>query len=179
MAVTSDVIDDFDSSMQIGTIYKGATSDQTAPDVTTDGKMVVTIDTGTSAQMYPYAFVGLPFNMTCVDVSQYTGVSFTISGTLSDGCTIQFSTTDAEHNKVADGGTCTLDSCYPSAKTFTLPSDPTEMTVKFTEQTGGGADMSAAVVDPTQVKGVQFQVNPPAMGMCMGTFTVDDVKLVK
>jgi hypothetical protein len=123
--------------------------------------------------------VGLPFNMSCVDVSQYTGVSFTISGTLSDGCTIQFSTTDAEHNLVSDGGTCTLASCYPSAYIFTLPSDPTDMTVKFTQQTGGGADPSAAAVDPTQVKGVQWQVNPPAMGMCMGTVTIDNVKLVK
>jgi len=179
-ALTDAMITDFSSTGQVGTLYKGAESDLTPPDVTTDGSLVININTGTSTMMYPYAYVGLPFNGgTCVDVSKFTGVTFKASGTLSDKCTIQFSTTDAEHNKVSDGGTCTLDSCYPSAYIFTLSSDPTDVTVKFTDQTGGGADPSAAVVDPKQVKGIQWQINPPAMGMCTGTVTIDDVKFVE
>jgi len=158
--------------------YMGAQSGLTMPTVTTDGSLVITLDTGVPTMMYPYAFVGLGFKA-CFNASEYKGVTFKASGTLNTGCTIQFSTVDKEHNKVADGGTCTETACYASSKLFTLASSPTDVTVNFLDQTGGGADPSAEVVDPTQVTAIQWQVNPDATAGCKGTITIDDIKFVK
>jgi len=164
--------------------YFGAESDLNKPMPTVaDGALTITLDSGTSSMMYPYAYVGLPFNA-CQDASAYKGVKFTISGTLSDMCTIQFSTVDKEHNTVMDNGTCdpttaTNMACYASSKIFALSADPTDVTVNFADQTGGGAAADAAVVDPTQILGIQWQMNPPAMGACTAMVTIKNVMFVK
>ncbi len=97
--------------------------------------------------MYPYLGVGYPFNA-CVNASAYTGVKFNISGTLTTGCTIQFSVVDKQHSTVANNGTCTEANCYASAKIFPLPATATDVTVLFSEQTGGGAAVGAAAGRP-------------------------------
>ena len=184
-AVTADLITDFGSgTYPVGKFYAGAESDLKMPDVTiADGAMTIMLDSGTSTMMYPYAYVGLPFNA-CVDASAYKGVKFTVSGTLSDMCSIQFSTVDKEHNTVANNGTCdpttaTNMACYASSKVFALTADPTDVTVNFADQTGGGAAADAAVVDPTQILGIQWQMNPPAMGACTAMVTIKNVMFVK
>ena len=162
----------------MGPVYKGADTGLMAPTVTTDGSLVMTIDTGMPSGMYPYAYVGMGFKF-CFDASEYKGVTFKASGMLSTGCTIQFSTVDKEHNKTTDMGTCTAASCYASSKVFELASSPTAVTVNFADQIGGGADPGAAVVDPTQITAIQWQVNVPATMGCTGTVTIDDVSFVK
>jgi hypothetical protein len=110
-------------------------------------------------------------------------VTFTASGTLNTGCTIQFSVVDKEHSTTTNNGSCTSTAssgCYASAKIFTLPSTPTPVTIKFTDQTGGGsgANAAAAAVDPTGILNVQWQLNVPtgdASGGCTGNVVIDDV----
>jgi len=184
-AVAADLITDFGSgTYPVGMPYFGAESDLTPPMVNiADGALTISLDSGTSTMMYPYAYVGLPFNA-CQDASTYKGVKFTISGTLSDMCSIQFSTVDKEHNTVTNNGTCdpttaTNMSCYASSKIFALTADPTDVTVNFADQTGGGAAADAAVVDPTQILGIQWQLNPPAMGACTAMVTIKNVMFVK
>jgi len=118
--------------------YKGADKDLTVPTADpSSGALVININTGVPTTMYPYAYVGLSFNG-CVDASAFTGVKFTASGTLSAGCSIQFSTVDKEHSTVGNNGTCTETNCYASSKVFPLPATPTDTTVLFLDQTGGG-----------------------------------------
>ena len=180
-ATTAAAITDFSGDAgvsQVGTAYKGADTGLTPPTVSTStGALVVNVATGPASTTYPYAYVGLPFNA-CVSGAAYTGVTFTASGTLSAGCTIQFSVVDKEHSTVANNGTCTVASCYASSKVFPLPATPTPVTIKFTDQTGGGADATAAPVDPTQILNIQWQLNVPAgadAGGCTGSFTIDNV----
>ena len=184
-AATGDLITDFGSgTAQVGMPYFGADTGLNKPVVdTSGGALTIMLDSGTATTMYPYAYVGLPFNA-CTDASAYKGVKFNISGTVSSGCTVQFSTVDKEHNTVANNGTCdpttaTNMSCYASSMVFTLSSDPTDVTVNFADQTGGGADPSAAVVDPAQVLNVQWQFNVPAMGSCTAMVTIKNVSFVK
>jgi pilus assembly protein FimV len=174
-AAPAALITDFGTgTAQVGTAYKGAAASLTAPTFdTSTGALVMTFATGAATATDNYAYVGLPFNA-CVDAHAYTGVKFNIMGTLSTGCTIQFSTVDKEHSTTTNGGTCAATSCYASSSAFTLPSAATDVTVAFASQTGGGADTGAAVVDPTEILNVQWQINVPTAG-CTGTVTVDNV----
>ena len=86
---------------------------------TTGGSLKITLNTGAPTTMYPYAGVGLPFDG-CLDISSSTGVKFTASGTLSAGCTIQFSVIDEFHSATPPLGMCS-GSCYPGGKVFDLP----------------------------------------------------------
>lgn len=187
-AASADLITDFGSgTAQVGAAYFGADMGLNKPMVdATSGALVITLDTGegtTETSAYPYAYIGLPFNA-CVDASTYTGVKFTISGTISDGCTLQFSTVDKEHNEPSNNGTCdkTMTSggaCYASAKSFTLTSDPTDVTINFADQLNGGAAADAKVVDPTEILGVQWQFNVPVGKTCTAMVTIDNVNFSK
>lgn len=159
---------------QVGTPYLGAATGLTAPTASSaTGALVMTFATGAATATNNYAYVGLPFNH-CVDASTYTGVTFNISGTLSTGCTIQFSTVDKEHSTTTNGGTCTAANCYASDAPFTLPAAAMDIAVPFASQVGGGADPTAAVVDPSGILNVQWQINVPVAG-CTGTVTVNSV----
>jgi hypothetical protein len=180
---TAALITDFGTgTYPVGTPYKGADTGLTVPTVdTSSGALVINVATGAPSTMYPYAYVGLPFN-SCVNASSYTGVKFNISGTLNTGCTIQFSVVDEEHSTTTNSGTCVAGTtgCYASAKIFTLPSAATDVTINFTDQTGGGSGMNAtaAAVDPTEILNVQWQFNVPvgdASGGCTGMVTIDNI----
>jgi hypothetical protein len=161
-------------------MYQGADTGLTKPSVSfSGGALVATVDTGVPSTMYPYAYFGVPF-AACVDASAFTGVKFNISGTLSTGCSIQFSTIDKEHNTVSNGGTCMATSCYASAKIFTLPSTAMDVTVPFLMQTGGGTDAANPVVTPADVTGVQWQVNPAVgdAGGCTGSVSISNISFV-
>ena len=187
-AASADLITDFGSdTAQVGDPYKGADMGLTAPMVdTSGGSLAITLDTGagTSAtSAYPYAYIGLPFKA-CTDASAYKGVKFNIGGTISDGCTLQFSTVDKEHNTTMNNGTCdptmaTNSSCYASSAPVTVTSDAADVTVNFTDQMGGGADPGAAFVDPTQILGVQWQFNVPVGKTCTAMVTIKNVTFVK
>jgi len=169
------------AGLALSNIYTTADTGLTAPTFSTStGALVVNFATGNPTTMYPYAGIGLPL-AACVNASASTGVKFNISGTLSAGCTIQFSTIDKEHLTVANMGLCAGTSCYPSSKVFTLPSGAADVTILFTDQANGGMDPGAAALDPTKITGIQWQVNPvgamagdAGMG-CTGMITIDNV----
>ena len=169
------------SGLALSNIYASVDTGLTTPTFSTaTGALVINYATGMPTTMYPYVAVGLPF-AACANASASTGVKFNIMGTLSAGCTIQFSTIDKEHLTVANMGLCTGTACYPSSKGFTLPSTATDVTILFTDQANGGMDPGAAALDPTKITGIQWQVNPvgamagdAGMG-CTGTITIDNV----
>jgi hypothetical protein len=147
---------------------------------TASGALVINVDSGVPTTMYPFLGIGFPFSG-CVSAAAYTGVKFNASGTLSAGCTIQFSVVDKQHSTVANNGTCTEASCYPSSKIFPLPATATDVTVLFSEQTGGGAAVGAAPLDPTQILNIQWQISPAggaAPAACTGMVTIDNVTFI-
>jgi len=140
------------------------------------GALVATFDTGVPTTMYPYAGFGMPFTAVS-DVSMFAGVKFKASGTLSTGCTIQFSLADADHSASPPFGTCT-GSCYPGAKIFDLPASATDVTVMFADIGMGGPSTPTNTMKATAV---QWQLNIPAgaaPATCSGSVTIDDVNLV-
>jgi hypothetical protein len=150
---------------------------------TSSGAMVVTVATGPAPSASAnYAGFGIPFNA-CVDATAYTGVKFNIGGTLSAGCTIQFSalfTEDAAPGTGSPAGrdACVAASCYPPAKIFTLPPSAADVTVNFADVTGGAP---VTTVDKARMTGVQWQLNVPsgdAGSGCTGTLTIDNVVFV-
>jgi N-acetylneuraminic acid mutarotase len=174
-APASAMITSFDTgSSLVDSPYEGADRGLTSPTISTaSGALVITLDTGMPTTTKPYAFVGLPFQA-CTNASAYSGVKFKASGTLSAGCSIEFSAIDREHAPPATLGTCNALMCYGSSASFDLPATPTDVTILFVDQIGGIAAPGAAPVDPAQLLNLQWTVIP-STGGCQGTVTIDDV----
>ena len=105
----------------VGQFSSIASGDVPAPAYTTIGggfKLVETYkNTGAST-----ANVGLAFTFsTCVDASAFTGVSFSISGTLS-GCSLLFQVDDTERSGGGNGGpSLSVDSVPTTGQSISLP----------------------------------------------------------
>jgi hypothetical protein len=121
----------------------------------------------------------------CVDASAFTGVQFTISGTMT-GCTMQFSTNDSEHgdSTVGTGGDPKASGpmgAYapqlPVATPFTTP-----LMVPFAG-TGAptGGSPTAVAIDPAKLTGLQWQFTIAAAAEggtssnCTADITIDNV----
>ena len=94
----------------------------------------------------------IPFNA-CVNASTYTGVKFNISGTADRRAARSSSrSSTSSHSTVANNGTCDRRPRIATRRprSFSLPATATDVTVLFSEQTGGGAAVGAAPVDPTR-----------------------------
>jgi hypothetical protein len=184
--ITTPLIADFGADGGAGLVTGGAFAFQQSPLMpatfdTSTGALKATFNTGAPTGMYPYAGFGLGFP-TCSDVTAFTGVKFNISGTLSAGCTIQFSLTDRVHTTLGTGfGTCTVaNGCYAGNKGFTLPATPTDMTILFSDITTAGVP-ATPIVSPDEATGVQWQLNVAGgdgSGGCVGDVTIDNVTLV-
>jgi hypothetical protein len=178
-AAATALITDFGAGTSaVGTPYSGAQTGLTGPTVSTAaGSLDITVATGAPTMMYPYAYVGLPFNA-CTSASAYTGVKFNISGTLNTGCTIQFSVVDKAHSTMANNGSCPMaDNCYAAAKVFTLPATAQDVTVLFADHTGGGvggATPPPPPVNPAEILNIQWQFNVATDG-CTGSVKIDNV----
>ena len=95
------------SGLALGTFYATMDTGLTAPTFSTStGALVINYATGIPTTMYPYVGVGVPF-AACANASAFTGIKFNISGTLSAGCSIQFSAIDKGHLTSINRGTCT------------------------------------------------------------------------
>jgi hypothetical protein len=182
MAASKKLITDFAAGAGTGLStsapYTFQDTGLTAPVLdTTGGSLKITFNTGAPTTMYPYAGVGVPFDG-CVDISSSTGVKFNVSGTLSAGCTIQFSVIDEFHSATPPLGMCS-GSCYPGGKVFDVPATATDVTVNFADLPQGGVGTATGVnaVVPTNAIGVQWQLNVATAG-CTGTVTIDNVTLV-
>jgi len=117
----------------------------------------------------------------CVDASAYKGIKFSIGGTISAACTIQYSTNDSEHTAVATDakGSCTAASCYSPQKPLdTIPATPSAVTVLWADATNAGSPATA--VDPAKLTSVQWQFTIAAgAGSCTANITIDDVSFVQ
>jgi hypothetical protein len=115
---------------------------------------------------------GLGFDM-CIDASAYTGVQFTITGTIGS-CPLTFSPQFSEDNSVTDDpnfGSCVPGStgCFPPAST---PLILGPNTIDFSQVVGGAPDQT---VDARALTGVQWQLNGSSCGQ---NFTVTNVTFI-
>jgi hypothetical protein len=156
-----------------------------APTATfSNGTVHLVMDNVPGAAAAQYVGFVIYFN-DCIDATAFTGVEFTISGTIS-GCTMQFSANYTEDDDVATDpkGSCTNNAtgttCYSSQKAITanITTTPAAVQVPFTG-TGaptGGSPQSA--VDQAQLTGIQWQFTIPAgvSGSCTAAIDISTVQ---
>jgi hypothetical protein len=138
-----------------------------------------TVAAPTTANMYPYSGVTVFINGPgCVNASAYTGVSFTISGSVGT-CNVVFAFGDKEHTTAASDpmrGTCTASSCYAGQYSLTVSGTATTVKMPFaTAPTSMGSPATA--VDTMNLTGVQFQLGQAttATSTCMATLTITNI----
>jgi hypothetical protein len=125
------------------------------------------------------AFAGFGFgfgNPPCVDARTFSGVQFTVSGSLGT-CDLRFSVVTSEDNAIDNGpfGACTAQPCYPP---ISGPLSVGTTTVTFSEMSGG---MPMSTVDAAALNGIQWLLNLPtdaAIPSCVANFTISDVSFV-
>lgn len=151
--------------------YSYAAADQTAPValVTADGDgFEVTADfTASVAGSNTFEGFGLAFEgPSCIDGSAYTGVQFDFSGDLG-GRLLTVIVTAAENVTMQNDptrGTCTggAANCYgPSLSTNSILDTTNPKQIPFSMLTGGKPD-NEAVLDPTSIVSVQWQLEVAA-----------------
>ena len=152
------------------------------PLYTTDNGMLNITETAPQSSAPQYLGTTLYFNF-CVDAAQYTGVEFTISGSVSAACHLIFGANDVAHDdKMTDKkGTCDAGSkCY--APNMMVPmqvtGSPTTMQIPWID----GTSMPDVPLDPSHLVGVQWQftVDPTPDGgqpdTCTAELHITDVK---
>jgi len=146
-----------------------------------------------------YAGFGLYFdNCDRVDASQFKGIQFTVSGTVSGAMTFGVGTAGNTASgawmlangktaaKTTDVGRCTPTSdtnniyytpgCTPSSTTFTVPAVPAAQSVAWTSLTGGAPEAS---VNPKEITSVYWAFAWQDKGTPYAIdFTLDDIKFI-
>jgi hypothetical protein len=128
-------------------------------------------------------FAGNAMGTDCLDASMYTGVQFSIAGTVNANCTIQFSINDSEHEDATQAmgdpkasgaaGSYAPQLGIPAAS---ITATPTMMKVPFmgTGAPSGGSPMTP--IDTMKLTGVQWQVTiPMGTAMCMATLQISNL----
>jgi hypothetical protein len=154
-----------------------------APTYTTDGALHVTLNTPASSTA-PAPLVVYRFR-DCVDASAFTGVRFSISGSLS-GCTLHYFTEDsvhlyddgdpmshAQHGIGRPGGFAS----FTTSKAGQITPAPQTVRVPFADQSGG---IPARPIIPAKITGfgLAFIVDPSTGAgapSCVADLTIDDV----
>jgi hypothetical protein len=147
------------------------------------GALHVTVNTPvTSAPQYVGMFLGFT---ECIDATAFTGVSFTISGSLA-GCTVQFETGDVEHTDSTVNtylGTGAAGSYPPqfNLDASQITTAPQTLMMLFTSANYGNPQTPT---DKTKLIDLIWQfVVPPAASStadaapaaCVGAITIDNV----
>jgi hypothetical protein len=136
----------------------------------------------------------------CLDASAYTGVQFSLSGTVSAGCPLSYSTQDSEHspvvldppdggmpvNATASGPVGAYGSSYAPQFNFTpamITTAPQTIKIAFTDFSQDGLPADVAL-DPKKITGMQWQMTVPAIadggpGECDLNITIDNVMFYK
>lgn len=136
----------------------------------------------TQADHPQYLGTTLYFN-NCVDASAFTGVQFTISGSVSAACQVIFGANDLAHDDKASDkkGQCDAgSSCY--APNMTIPMAVTATPTVIQMPWIMGSSVPDVPLDPAHLVGVQWQftVGPTADGgtpqECTAQLHIDDVK---
>ena len=143
---------------------------------------------GNGADAYPYSgFVVYINGPSCVDASQYTGVSFSIKGDPGT-CGLVFSFNDAEHGVATTDPKGEVRATGPSGsyapqKTLTITSSASTVMVPFNDPTlaNGSPPVTTNPVDAHNLTGVQWQFTntSTSTASCMGSITVDNVMFYK
>jgi hypothetical protein len=168
-------------------LYGGLTSygpGATAPTATTTdlGALDITESGAASATMIEYAgqvvyFSGDAAGLDCVTASTYTGVQFTLSGTIS-GCTVVFTINDSEHSaaSTADPKASGASTAYPGTVSLTPTSTATLVQVPFVGTGAPTGGMPASAIDPTKLESISWQyVIPEGTGTCTSSLTISDI----
>jgi hypothetical protein len=164
-----------------GGTYIYSASGTTMPTIDVSGGDLHISASIASAPASQYAGVGVFFSgASCIDASSFTGVEFTVGGTVS-GCSLQYSTGCAQAEDVAGADSkaaCTTNTCYsPQAPITNVTAVPQTVQVPFYGPPAtGGAPLT--IIDPTRLTGVQWQLNVPANGgtNCLADLHIDDVR---
>jgi hypothetical protein len=183
MVPTAPLITDFETTMPGGTgalfIFGGGnpqgggsyTFGAPTPVLSLTGGTLRATLTGSTVAAATYVGFGLYFN-SCVNAATYAGVKFTLSGTMTGGCTLMYSSNYSENAPTTDTkGSCTAAACYPSQKMITIPASG-DTSVAWAEQVGGAP---VAAVNPGKLVGVQWQFTIPAGMSCTANLTIDNV----
>jgi hypothetical protein len=142
-----------------------------APVVSVAGGAAHVTLTASSSASVNYVGFGLAFN-SCVNASAYSGVRFTLTGTVT-GCTMQFMTTYTEVLPTSDPkGMCSGPTCYPSQTDVTPQAAP--RSVAWNAYTRPGVPV--ATVDAGRLANVVWQFTIPASTACSADVTIDDVQ---
>jgi hypothetical protein len=167
-------------SLQGGTFTYTGTGD--VPTTTLDadaGNLVVSVTVPAGS----YAGFGFYFGPACVNAASYSGMTFTIGGSLGGAQAIMQMQTDEDYPVDAVNlkghcpGTFSAGCGFPSA-TFLVTDTPTPTSLPFSLFTGG---KPMATVDPQKLVGLQWQFNCPASDAatdCVVSFSLDDVHFV-
>jgi hypothetical protein len=152
-----------------------------APTATTSGGVLHITENTAPAAAAQYVGTVLYFT-NCVDASAFTGISYTITGTLA-GCTMQYSTNDSAHGDATAGqdpkASGPANSYSPQlgvAAPFTTP-----ISIPFAGTGAPAGGMPATAIDPSKLTGIQWQFTiapAPEAGAptnCAADITIDDV----
>ena len=162
-----------------GTFTYGGTAGPTAT-VDSSGDLLL-MESAAATSMPQYVGAGIYINgntagTDCVNASTYTGVKFTISGTLSTACQLQFSIVDSEHGaysstNIKASGT---NADYPASVPIPVTATPTETSVTFASLATGG--MPVAAIDASKIVGLQWQYAIAAgTGTCTSSVTITGI----
>ena len=164
------------------------------PTYTISADTVNVTDTIESSATNHYQGFGIYFNgnaagTDCVDASRYTGVSFSLSGSLTGtGCAMQFAINDSEHDQILPGvmdpkAAGPVGSYPPQLSITSAELTATEMTIKVpfvgaNAPTGGSP---ATSIDPFKLVGLLWQMSTPlasdgAATECVWNINVSNVR---
>jgi hypothetical protein len=122
-------------------------------------------------------FSGNTTGTDCVNGSTYTGVEFTISGTVT-GCAVVFTINDSEHSavSVSDPKASGPAGSYPGTVPVTVTSTATQTKVPFLGTGAPSGGMPATAIDPTKLESISWQyVIQPGTTTCTSSLTIDDI----
>ena len=158
-----------------------------APTYTTSGG-ALTITVNLSPTSTPQ-FVGalVSFN-NCIDASAFSGVQFTLNGSLS-GCQMGYATGDVAHQDMTFGSTYATGPAGAYAPQTRIAADAltsTSRTIKVPFASYDNPGSPTTAIDPTKLIFTQWQFTVPVapeddggIETCTGSVTIDDVRFYR
>ncbi len=159
------------STLTGGTFYYDGDGDDSVQALSID----VTDEVGTVSGEITADYAGFGFWLaSCIDASSYDGIQFDIGGE-PDGASIEFQVQTSRNYPIDDSsskGECEGDwsDCVSNQVSVEITTEVTTVQVPWTDLTGG---MPIDTMDPTEILGLQWQVN---CASCTPEFTLDEVQ---
>ena len=155
------------------------------PTYTIDGGNLNIMETASQSDAPQYVGTTLYF-FQCTDATAFSGVEFTISGSVSAACQLVFAANDIAHDdKMSDSkGTCDAGSSCYAPNTFVpmaVTSTPTKVQIPWI----AGSSVPSVPLNTAQLVGIQWQFTVNATpdggtaGECDAQLQITDVKFYK